>query len=106
MTQFYVSLTIVLLCVAMCIDWVKVLWEGMQRVANVLGNATEKVLFVLIVLPANYLNGYSYKGKHHRSNARQPSDSEVDRWRGADDKFADLLHTLNLELHMNDQARA
>jgi hypothetical protein len=106
MMQFFVSLAIVLTGVVICIDWAKVIHASLERMITWLGNATEKALFALVVLPANYLAGYAYKGKHHRDNSRQPTDSEVDRWRGADDNFADFLHTLNLDIHMNDQARA
>lgn len=124
MIGLLISWGIVAIVFAMCIDWVKALrdiWESFidaliwlgetaenlfRTVANLLGKGTERILYVVIVLPANYLNGYTYTGRHRRDNARQPTDSEVDRWGGADDRFADFLHTLNLEVHMNDQARA
>jgi hypothetical protein len=109
MIGLLISWGIVAMTFAACVDWRKALIgliDQFETMFHVLANGTEKLVFVIVVLPANYLNGYSYKGKHHRSNARQPTDSEVDRWRGADDRFADFLHTLNTEIHLNDQARA
>jgi len=102
-TQFYVSLSIVLVGVALCIDWRAMIEKPIEWLVT----CTEAVLFVVVVLPVNYLNKYKAPpGRHRRNNVRQPTDSEVDRWRGADDSFVDFLHTLNAEIHVNEQARA
>jgi hypothetical protein len=104
MTPFLIDLAIVLTVFAMCVNWSKAFhdlyYDGLVPMARTIGRIVSKPI-----------NAYTYTGKH-RNNVRQPTDSEVDRWNelwadaGADDKFADFLHTLNADLHMNDQARA
>jgi hypothetical protein len=114
MTSFFIYLCIVAGGVALCIDWYKLtgdIYDGLVNAISWLGNVTEKAFYglayVMIQAPVTYLSnyrkGYSYVGKHRRESS---DDSEVDRWCGADDRFADFLHTLNLDIHMNDQARA
>lgn len=101
MTAFFVYLSIVVAGVAVCIDWAKAFrdlyYDGLRPMLT-------RVTCPIMRLYRAYTS--TYEGRHRAGNVRQPTDSEVDRWRGADDSFADFLHTLNLEVHMNDQARA
>lgn len=102
MTHFYIYLAIVLAGVAICIDWAKVIrdiWEGF--VTLTLHNSVAKYI-------RRTVRAYQAPPGRHRAD-REPTDSEVDRWNdlwGADDRFADFLHAMNRDFHMNDQARA
>lgn len=100
MTQFYVCLVIVFGGIALCIDWLKALRNVLDTFITILTHDNLVARYVRRVVRAYQ----APPGRHRRE--RVADDSEVDRWIGADDRFADFLHTMNLELHMNDEARA
>jgi hypothetical protein len=101
MTQFYISLTIVLIGVALCIDWLKVLHKRWELFITILAYDNPVARYIRCVVRA-----YQAPPGRHRREQVAADDSEVDRWVGADDRFATLLHTMNRDFSMNDQARA
>lgn len=103
MTQFIISLSIVLVTVMAVMPWPEVM-TWVHRVYRLAWESLETVLIefyrLVWTIPSQWVGktymSYTSTGRHRRDNP--PDDSEVDRWAGADIDFASLLHLLNQEI--------